>query len=208
MSDVVVSDPQILTEPAECKPKRDTRRWAAARIIRAREAAVRLAEWQASDDPPVFCKCCRNWRDKLHFAAYKQDGKLYRQKRCNKCRARLYARSAGCNEKKAFIDQLRAQPCNDCGHTFPLDVMKLWCIDGRPKFSLTQAWSGRGLTKIKEEATRYIVVCSNCFIQRTPQTNTGKHPRRSKLATLPPDLRALTDLEANLVAKPSEINES
>lgn len=179
---------------------RNMRHFIAASAVRRVREAAELATWQASDSPPLFCKGCKCWRDRLDFASYLFEQKRYWHTRCNHCRSVRYMQSANCAEKRTFLDGLRNKPCEACGHKFAPEVMRFWCKNGRPKFSLNQAWSGRSLSSIIVEAKRHITVCANCFIIKASTSLRTRRPKRSKLAGLCPELAKLAvyspDLES------------
>lgn len=70
-------------------------------------------------------------------------------------------------EKKDKIDELKRNPCMDCGNTFPTCAMQ---FDHRPgevkKFRLGQS-SNRSWSTIEAEIAKCDLVCANCHAIRT-----------------------------------------
>lgn len=100
-----------------------------------------------------------------------------------------------------MLDKMKSRPCAVCGRTFPPAAMVFEYLPGCvPSFPLAGAWSGRSREAILDEATKCVVVCSNCrksrahdarggVLGRKYLVKPGLYPSRSKVAELPAELQ-------------------
>jgi hypothetical protein len=109
------------------------------------------------DAHQAYCKECQRNVSQAHYYLRKD----YYLAKNAKARKR----------KSAFIEQLRNQPCTDCGGVFPPYVMefdhvqeKRWSIGGM---------SARTWTQLRSELRRVEVVCANCHCIRTHRRKTS-----------------------------------
>jgi len=189
-----VSEVQIQTDPAPRKRKPSlhgaTNR---ARAYAERREDLRMVA-AISFVHPRTCKTCGFTKEQTEFAAYHHSGYRYRHVRCNSCRSQMYKRSPSCREKRALLERMRSKPCADCGQQFDPAAMRFWCARGRPAFPMSSAWTGRSLDSILTELVKYEIVCANHYAIRKMRKRTHKTEVGSKLAELPPELRAQVDL--------------
>jgi hypothetical protein len=150
------------------------------------------------------CPKCQKWFEDRVFAKYLQGGRVYGHTKCNQCRQRRYKRSGACRAKRAFLMELRHQPCVKCGYSGPPEAKRFVCQQGLPRFNLAASWSGRDLNEIKEEAKRHLVMCANCASLHRADMRYRKSPQASKLAELPPDLKELAGLSVDQPDRPIE----
>ncbi len=76
-------------------------------------------------------------------------------------------------KNKEKIDEIKKQPCVDCGNTFPTVCMDFDHVRGRKLYNIgnmkSQAWE-----LVKAEIAKCDVVCSNCHRIRTNERLTKK----------------------------------
>lgn len=65
-----------------------------------------------------------------------------------------------------WIDVLKAEPCMDCGDTFPSVVMDFDHVRGQKVAGISQMWSW-GREKVLIELAKCELVCANCHRLRT-----------------------------------------
>lgn len=76
-------------------------------------------------------------------------------------------------QQREFIQQVKSQPCVDCGVAYPHWIMDFDHVRGTKKVNVsylarnTVSWE-----TIKEEIAKCDVVCANCHRQRTHQRRT------------------------------------
>lgn len=77
---------------------------------------------------------------------------------------------------KSYIDELKNQPCTDCGQTYPSYVMDFDHLDGYTKHKNVADLIGErtSIRVIRNELAKCELVCANCHRIRT-------HTRRNKL---------------------------
>jgi hypothetical protein len=75
---------------------------------------------------------------------------------------------------RKFLNDVKSDPCADCGIKYPPYVMDFDHVHGEKKFGLGMM-SGKGVSiaRLQEEINKCDVVCSNCHRIRT-------HNRRSR----------------------------
>jgi len=74
------------------------------------------------------------------------------------------------HKRKDIIAALKAQPCMDCGGTFPPECMDFDHLRDK-KFQISQSWNRR-LDVLIEEISKCDPVCANCHRIRTKKRNT------------------------------------
>lgn len=73
-------------------------------------------------------------------------------------------------ERKKFLEGIKAKPCLDCGKEYPMWIMDFDHRDGQSKIASISFLAFRkmvNLKKLKEEIKKCDLVCSNCHRQRT-----------------------------------------
>jgi hypothetical protein len=69
---------------------------------------------------------------------------------------------------RTLLDELKQQPCADCGGAFPLACMEFDHRDPTTKAGLVPQLTGRvGIAKLLEEIAKCDIVCANCHRKRT-----------------------------------------
>lgn len=70
---------------------------------------------------------------------------------------------------RAFVRELKNKPCADCGVSYPHYVMDFDHRDASEKsFDMAKGtWGGAGIERLRLEAAKCDVVCSNCHRFRT-----------------------------------------
>lgn len=66
---------------------------------------------------------------------------------------------------KEFVQEIKANPCTDCGGSFPYYVMDFDHKENK-KFKIS-GFGSRGLETVKKEIAKCDLVCANCHRQRT-----------------------------------------
>lgn len=76
-------------------------------------------------------------------------------------------------DRFAWLNQLKASPCGDCGHSFPPECMDFDHIDPSTKlFDVSQAAvGGRSVESVELEIAKCRLICSNCHRIRTAKQN-------------------------------------
>lgn len=85
-------------------------------------------------------------------------------------RIRALARTA---ELVAFIYQVKAGPCVDCGGKFPPECMDFDHVRGPKLFEIAAARSRR-LESVRDEIAKCDLVCANCHRTRTVRQRRGR----------------------------------
>lgn len=118
------------------------------------------------DGLQTYCIDCSRVYQRRHY-----------QKNAQKYRARAVARNA---RRRAVVRRIfqeaKAQPCSDCGRSYPPFVMDFDHVDpGSKRFTIGRdGWHNRTLIDIRREIAKCDVVCANCHRIRT-------HTRRRSL---------------------------
>ena len=91
--------------------------------------------------------------------------------RCGVCRAeytrdRKKADASQYARNKAMLDELKANPCVDCGGKFPPEAMDFDHINGE-KVKQVSALLKHGKPKLLAEIAKCELVCANCHRVRT-----------------------------------------
>jgi hypothetical protein len=133
------------------------------------------------------CKACVAQRDREKRAS---GGSEARDRRLAKCRER-YARNRSAvaifnteqrKLKMAILDEVKSNPCTDCGQKFEPFIMDLDHVPGRghKKADVSRMVHGSyTVASLKEEIAKCDVVCSNCHRRRTASRGwTRAHARR------------------------------
>lgn len=71
------------------------------------------------------------------------------------------------NARRKLIDEGKARPCADCGHTFPSVCMDYDHRDPSSKLFSIAHFQGYGYQAIRDEMSKCDVVCANCHRIRT-----------------------------------------
>ena len=117
-------------------------------------------------DGKTTLKCVRCKERRPIYMFYQQAGKDYRMKVCMDCR-KTYSRSqisVRKNRLREKINELKDVPCSDCGHRYPPYIMQFHHLDPSQKKSLISQCSS--VKVLIEEASKCIVLCSNCHLER------------------------------------------
>ena len=140
---------------------------------------------------PRTCKLCGQTKEQEKFSSFIIRGARRWHTRCTQCRNEEYQRTDTCRAKRKFLDDLRAKPCDSCGRNdLPPRVMRFVCVRGAPSFGLSVAWTGRSMKSIVDESVKYSVRCPTCVEIKRLRDREEIRPHKSKLAELPPELRA------------------
>lgn len=104
---------------------------------------------------------------------------FYRNYNCNTYRNEC----KDCNNKrirskkleiKQVIEQLKSEPCTDCGNRFPYYVMDFDHIDGTTKTFNVSEMRAYSLDNILKEVSKCELVCANCHRIRTFSRQSAK----------------------------------
>lgn len=115
-----------------------------------------------SGAPASRCKACQREYSKQHYKAHKpvhnarryENQKRYRQ------------------ERQRLINELKSNPCADCGIPYPPYVMDFDHVSDDKLFSIA-GHSQKSRRQLLEEIAKCEVVCSNCHRERTHQRRGG-----------------------------------
>lgn len=109
-------------------------------------------------------------------------GTVHDKRQCPECRARwirehplspdrrkeLAAQQrARLAERRAFIRQVKQEPCTDCGGRFPWYVTEFDHRDGRGDGPTIAQMTSASLVRLREEMAKCDLVCANCHRVRT-----------------------------------------
>ena len=107
-----------------------------------------------------YCKTCQGIKQKAYYNGEAKTGYISGIKESARIR----------NERNvAYVNEIKARPCSDCGGTFPPVCMDFDHLPGfvkRENVSIMVA-SGLSLKAIQEEIDKCELVCSNCHRIRT-----------------------------------------
>jgi hypothetical protein len=67
---------------------------------------------------------------------------------------------------KSWINDLKANPCLDCGRTYPPEAMDFDHVNGDKEAGIAQMWSW-GRDKVLAEIAKCELVCANCHRERS-----------------------------------------
>lgn len=81
-------------------------------------------------------------------------------------KAEKIAKKKHYDKNRAWLDSLKAMPCEDCGGEFPPECMDFDHVRGRKKFGIATSING-GRDRLAREIAKCDVVCSNCHRIRT-----------------------------------------
>lgn len=122
------------------------------------------------------CSACRKEKSTSEFA---RKGKGL-QDQCKECKAEYNRRHYRRNKKsymdraiaqrrevQAYLENLKRQPCKDCGVSYPPYMMDFDHVRGEKKFNLCSGPRRRGVKQVMEEVAKCEVVCANCHRERT-----------------------------------------
>lgn len=73
-----------------------------------------------------------------------------------------------------LIARLKQKPCQDCGHTFPVESMDFDHVRGQKKGNIS-ALLARPTRELEQELEKCELVCSNCHRQRTRDRRSEAH---------------------------------
>jgi hypothetical protein len=137
----------------------------------------------SSDGKTCFdCKC---YRPLQFFSQRNVKGSLYRDYRCNKCRAKRESLSVRVTERKLAFDAARSKPCSDCGNSFPAVCMCFDRIAGTQTFDMGSSWRWAKQKTLDIEMANHHVVCYNCKQIRTLLRKDNKPVDLAKFAPAP-----------------------
>jgi hypothetical protein len=125
------------------------------------------------------------WKDPEARRAYHREymKRWYQQNRELHMRRVLKVNLARRQRSKRYLDELKSQPCTDCGMRYPPYVMDFDHVRGEKARALSQMPSGR-LTwaTILAEVDKCEVVCANCHRIRTKLRADGREVPPSNAA--------------------------
>jgi 5-methylcytosine-specific restriction endonuclease McrA len=81
--------------------------------------------------------------------------------------------------QKELIQDLKRQPCRDCGGIFHAEAMEFDHVLGDKEFNISKI-RGRSMKRLKKEIAKCDLICANCHRARTARRRAGLP------ATLPP----------------------
>lgn len=125
----------------------------------------------------IQCTKCKQQKDNYQK---RSNGSLYRQ--CIDCRKELIKNHYNKNKKsyserakaarKKFektLNELKNNPCKDCGFSYPYWIMQFDHLDPKTKTSNISRMRGRitNIDKLLEEVAKCELVCANCHADRT-----------------------------------------
>lgn len=120
----------------------------------------------------------------------RSNGKIYGWCReCKKAIVKAHYRANSAKYKKRAVDRrrlvqlniqdLKNKPCADCGNKYPYYVMQFDHVSGKKKFNMSVVWkAGYGAEKVRKEAAKCEVVCSNCHAVRSHKRQMAKLKRK------------------------------
>jgi hypothetical protein len=86
---------------------------------------------------------------------------------------------------KNYVDQLKRQPCADCGGNFPPFMMDFDHVRGDKLVDVSRLRSGRpARARLEAELAKCEVVCANCHRRRTQMRLSGLEVARSAFLDL------------------------
>ena len=128
------------------------------------------------------CKDCERAYQRAYTAKIRQDPERYQKYLAYQAG---YQKTKG-REKRinrfAWLDEIKAKPCMDCGGSFPPECMDFDHRDpSTKKFDVSgAAVSGRSIESVQAEVEKCDLICSNCHRIRTAkQQNRRPRHRRS-----------------------------
>lgn len=123
-------------------------------------------------------KVCVDCRRKLPVECYSLHrggtGDLFRNRRCNQCRARRQAGSPYVQSKRQLVADAKSVPCCDCGKNYPTEGMEFDHVRGKKEFNIGSAVHWAPIGRLKDEMAKCDVVCAVCHRVRTSKL---KHQR-------------------------------
>ena len=130
------------------------------------------------EKPEIDFHIKRRSTGKLHSWC-KPCQRLARHRSYLKRRSYYLAKSKECrkqyvNRARDVVRALKCKPCTDCGQQFHFCAMDFDHVKGTKKFMLSRfSHSKHGIEKLKVEAAKCDVVCSNCHRIRTHNRRIG-----------------------------------
>lgn len=117
------------------------------------------------------CKVCANTYQKAYYDAHPAQ-RSHNRRLCSESKKARKARN------KAFIDELKAHPCTDCGRSFPPVAMDFDHLDATLKEDKVSKLATRAvsLQVLAAEIAKCELVCAVCHrirTQRRSATNEG-----------------------------------
>ena len=132
-------------------------------------------------------RCSKSWP--LENFSKKKQGKMGHSAHCKECqklywdkyysganRKRHIARTTTSNKARRarlreVLREMKSTTCSDCEQVYPYYVMQFDHLPGQKKEGNLSALLANGLSleRLKEEAKKCQVVCSNCHAERTFQ---------------------------------------
>lgn len=98
----------------------------------------------------------------------KLKGTRFRNPRCSACRNKRQMGTPSVRAKMALLNELKAQPCVDCGGRFPSECMDFDHLDhDAKKYNVATSWRWISIERLKEEISKCELVCANCHRTRT-----------------------------------------
>lgn len=121
--------------------------------------------------------------EEFHNNATKLDGlnhsckicqREYNRQHYNKNKSYYIAKSKRSgNTTKDLIDKLKAQPCIDCGKSYPPYVMDFDHVSGKKNNNVSSLAKHYSRAKALKEIEKCELVCSNCHRERTHKRRHG-----------------------------------
>lgn len=113
------------------------------------------------DGLQTYCKSCSSARSRVRY-----ENPTYKKA----VRKRAEDRKA---EIRKIVDEIKANPCMDCGESFPPICMDFDHLDDKVENVTNLVGSGRSIKVILDEIAKCELVCSNCHRIRTKR----RYPR-------------------------------
>jgi hypothetical protein len=116
--------------------------------------------------------------------------KKYRRERARKWRAAHPERTREIGRRSNFfqnlrfriwLDEQKAHPCSDCGHSFPPECMDFDHVRGKKLCLINVCGSTRDRSRLIREMKKCELVCANCHRTRTRQRKLNGRKRRALL---------------------------
>lgn len=77
-------------------------------------------------------------------------------------------------ERRQWLNEQKAHPCMDCGHSFPPECMDFDHVRDKKEFAANMACS-RSMEKLLVELAKCELVCANCHRIRTRRRREEAH---------------------------------
>ena len=109
-----------------------------------------------------------------YYLEHKEQWKVYGQTfRLRHPRARSESQKSRRAANRAYIEEVKAAPCMDCGGVFPSECMDFDHVRGDKDRDIAQMKS-LSRRRVVDEIVKCDLVCANCHRTRTRQRREGK----------------------------------